>query len=107
MTPDRRAGEVFSTSQLTTDRDCRARDLRQRDTTTTTIGESQSPAALQELNRNTSSHDRALTKLPSFNSSREELGLRNSFDGSGTLITSIGVTPVTILDIQNVEIVSL
>ena len=37
-TPDRRDGEEFSTSQLTTS-NCRARDLRQRDTTTTIIGE--------------------------------------------------------------------
>ena len=38
VTPGRRAGEEFSTSQLTTS-NCRARDLRQRDTTTTIIGE--------------------------------------------------------------------
>ena len=53
------------------------------------------------------SDGKAQAKLPSFNSSREELGLIESFDGSGTLITSSGVTPVTILDIQDVEIVSL
>ena len=38
VTPGRRVGEEFSTSQLTTS-NCRARDLRQRDTTTTIIGE--------------------------------------------------------------------
>ena len=39
VTPDRRDGEEFSTSKLITN-NCRVRDLHQRDTTTTTIGES-------------------------------------------------------------------
>ena len=38
VTPDRRDGEEFSTSRLITN-NCRVRDLRQRDTTTTIIGE--------------------------------------------------------------------
>ena len=106
VTPDRRAGEEFSTSQLITNNNCRARDLRQRDTTTTILGE-QSCSNLPGTTPFLVSHGKAQTKLPSFNSAREELGLIDSFDGSGTLITSSGVTPVTILDIQDVEIVSL
>ena len=51
VTPDRLAGEEFSTSQLITNNNCRVRDLRLRDTTTTIIG--QSAVTLEQPNRQT------------------------------------------------------
>ena len=107
VTPGQGAGGQSSTLH-TTNNNCPARALPQTDTTTTITGEHTAHLKTQSdykffLIRG----PKVQTKLPSFNSSREELGLIESFDTNGALITTAGVTPVTILDIEDVEIVSL